>query len=45
MVVVVLMVVVVVVVNRGPIVWDDGRGAREDIGSWGRSWRGRVASS
>lgn len=38
MVVVVVLMVVVVVVNRGPIVWDDRRGARENIGSWGRSW-------
>lgn len=43
--VVMMMVVVlmVVVVNGRPVMWDDGRGGGEDVGSWGRSWWGRVA--
>lgn len=41
---VVVVVVMVVMVDRRAVVWDDGRGCREDIGSRGRSRRGRVAS-
>lgn len=36
----VMVVVVVMVVDRRAVVWDDGRGGGEDVGSRGRSRRG-----
>lgn len=42
---VVMLMVVVVVVNGRPVMRDDRRGGGEDVGSWGRSRRGRVAPS
>lgn len=33
-----MVVLVVVMVNGRPVMWDDGRGGGEDIGSRGRSW-------
>lgn len=38
MMLVLVVVVEVVMVNGWPVMWDDGRGGGEDIGSWGRSW-------